>query len=282
MAVLGSGPGPFGGEGTHDIWTSTTMGCFAGPEGAWVLEIGAFHPAPAGFGENAPWRLVYLAPDAKRVTGSEARGENWQYVGEGYLTSGIVGVQDIDGDGVDEVMVRTSSYRVPDHAPTFSSQLFQVKDGAVARWVPVSGRQVVGSMDVDRDGRPNLLLEGIRPAARARARPRRRALLHGRRGDARVPPRRVPVVPSVVEADHRRVAAASGGRGMGCARHEGAERGGRAVRGGDCARRVRAITCVRTFAPEASTRWAMRDVRAARRHGVDSAPRACLAASAAC
>jgi hypothetical protein len=162
-AEFGSGPGPFGAEQKKAVRQSTTMGCYAGTKGAWAIELGIFHRQAQGAGDEAPWQLVYLTPDAKRVTSPEVRGVQWEADGEGRIGTSIDGVYDFDGDGVDEVALREAGYASIDGFHDSGPKLYRLQAGAIVRWDPVPGRHVAGSKDVDRDGRVDLLLTNGSP-----------------------------------------------------------------------------------------------------------------------
>jgi hypothetical protein len=162
MAPFGSGPGPFGAEDKRAIWTSKTMGCWPGPKGAWILDVGVFHKA-ADVGVKTTWQLVYLTPDARRVTGPQARGEQQDADGEGRTITSVWGAHDFDGDGIPEVGVSTFSYWSIDGVGRTTTQLFHVQGGAVVPWDPVPGEKVEGSVDADHDGRVDLVIDGHGP-----------------------------------------------------------------------------------------------------------------------
>jgi hypothetical protein len=150
--------GMFGADMKRAVRDSTTMGCFAGAKGAWVLEVGVFHPGQSG--SNAKWQLVYLTPDALRITGPGARGEDWEADGEGRSSTGIAGVHDFDGDGVDEAAIESSGYASIDGFLDTGPVLYRVQDDSVVVWNPVPGRKVIGAADVDHDGLFDLVLAG--------------------------------------------------------------------------------------------------------------------------
>jgi hypothetical protein len=161
--VFGSGAGPFGADAKRELWKNGTLGCYAGSKGAWAIEVGIFHRASDGVGEDSTWQLVYLTPDARRIAAQEARGENWDADGEGRIYTVIDGVHDFDGDGVDEVAVRTAGYASIDGFHDSGPILYHLQGGAIAAWDPVPGRKVIGSMDADHDGRVDLVLDGGGP-----------------------------------------------------------------------------------------------------------------------
>ena len=157
-AAFPATPGMFGADMKRTVRDSTMLGCHAGAKGAWVLEVGIFHPGQAG--SNATWQLVYLTPDARRVTGSDAKGEDWEADGEGRMQTSIAGVHDFDGDGVDEVAIQSAGYASIDGVHDTGDVLYRVQNGGVVAWDPVPGRKVLGAIDVDRDGLLDLVLGG--------------------------------------------------------------------------------------------------------------------------
>jgi hypothetical protein len=138
LALYGTGPGPFGSDGRAEIAASTRFGCFAGAKGAWVLEHGAFRhsTSPSEPGDVATWTLVYITPDAKRITSKDAHGRHVMALGEGQTTSEIYGTFDFDGDGVDEVFVAESSIWSIDGQLRTKIDAYRLRDGAIVAWTP--------------------------------------------------------------------------------------------------------------------------------------------------
>jgi hypothetical protein len=143
----------------RELQAATTLGCYAGAKGAWAFAVGPWHRESNGVGDEASWQLLYLDPDGKRLTSPDTQGNQWSADGEGNLSTGLEGVHDFDGDGVDEVALHTSGYASIDGWHDSGPMLYRVKDGAIVRWEPVPGRRVLGSMDADHDGRVDLLLD---------------------------------------------------------------------------------------------------------------------------
>jgi len=162
-AIYGTGPGPFGLQSRGEIAASTRFGCFAGAKGAWVLEHGAFHrsTSPAEPGEVATWTLVYVAPDAKRITSKDARGRHVMMLGEGESTAQIYGAFDFDGDGVDEVFVAESSIWSIDGQLRTEYRGYRLRNGGIEAWDPVPKEHVRGWRDVDGDVHPDLFLGNV-------------------------------------------------------------------------------------------------------------------------
>ena len=148
----------------RELQAATTLGCYAGVKGAWAFPVGPWHRERNGVGDEASWQLVYLDPDGKRFTSLDTQGNQWSADGEGNLSTSLEGVHDFDGDGVAEVALHTSGYASIDGWHDSGPMLYSVKDGAIVRWDPVTGRRVLGSMDADHDGRVDLLLDaGVLP-----------------------------------------------------------------------------------------------------------------------
>jgi hypothetical protein len=143
----------------RELQAATTLGCYAGAKGAWAFPVGPWHRERNGVGDEATWQLVYLDPDGKRLTSPDTQGTQWSADGEGNLSTGLEGVHDFDGDGVDEVALHTGGYASIDGWHDSGPMIYRVKDGAIVRWDPVPGRRVLGSMDADHDGRIDLLLD---------------------------------------------------------------------------------------------------------------------------
>ena len=171
--------------------------CTSAGKGAWVLEASqvAFHltgmsgvPSNLGTGVGVGitdvagvWTLAYVdpqgtvirqfgapvapstgphAPGGKKTAASAVNTVNGDFSASIPLNSTSIYVHhDYDGDGVDEVILETHSMIFGGGLPTTTFRGFTFRDGSIWPWPKGDLHRVQSVVDVDGDGRPDLLLE---------------------------------------------------------------------------------------------------------------------------
>jgi hypothetical protein len=144
----------FWSESSHD----TEGRCFAGPRGAWLLELSTFRPERLGTFSfsRGTWSLVFVTSEGKERRGPEARGTLDVAVGEADGTVGVLALNDFDGDGVPEVLLELTTYTAIDGGRATTAS-FTLRGDSVVPWA--SPMRSLAWFDVDRDGRVDVLGE---------------------------------------------------------------------------------------------------------------------------
>lgn len=137
--------------------------CYASPKGAWALDTSKARVLePDEMSDEKGWEvhyeLTYVTPEGRLVKGSPVSGEiSLRY--RNALGVEIVEIFDYDGDGAAEIVVNEwSDYSGESHFE--SRSIFTFRDGEVKRYAPADELKIDGVVDVDRDGRPDLVLPG--------------------------------------------------------------------------------------------------------------------------
>jgi hypothetical protein len=161
-SVYAPGPGPFGTDRREAIRTSSEYGCTLGVKGAWIVAIGAFRSRMGLL--VAPYTVEYVAPDGKTFVlpksaeSPDAPNELSESPGDSESNVSIGAAYDYDGDGLDEVLVFSGGYASINGYSTSTGVGYRFDGAAVGPWSPVPGRMMSEWRDVDRDGRPDILI----------------------------------------------------------------------------------------------------------------------------
>lgn len=136
--------------------------CFSakGTKGAWLVDLSPLRRARKGVVSyyQGTWSLLYVTPEGKRIAGG-ARGTIDALEGEWSNDFDVIGLHDFDADGVAEVMIAAESYTAIDGFHT-EHTAWTFRDGSVVPFRPQLPQQ--GWLDVDADGRPDVLLPPLR------------------------------------------------------------------------------------------------------------------------
>ena len=138
--------------------------CLPSPRGAWALELSEVRTlpespdGPRGTGWEAPFELVHVTPDGQLV---RRGGSKTQFLHQGANGSRwrVVAAFDYDGDGVSELIL-THSWQQTEEDRQDTFEMLTVTGGKVVPYAPAAGLGLTGVLDVDGDGRPDLLVDG--------------------------------------------------------------------------------------------------------------------------
>lgn len=138
--------------------------CYSAGEGAWALDPGAAsivdpdEQAAGNGGWEVPYSLTYVTPRGALVGGGPITGTVAVRERESRDVR-IFAVFDFDGDGVSEIIVaEDADYGGEEHDSKISVVTF--RDGEVKSYAPAEKLDIQGIVDIDLDGRPDLLVPG--------------------------------------------------------------------------------------------------------------------------
>jgi hypothetical protein len=98
--------------------------------------------------------LVYRPKSGVEIEGPEFETATWY---NGRSEASIVAVFDYDGDGVLEAISDQESHG-EDDGPPDHYKVHAIRNGSIVEYPPAHGLHLAGVEDVDKDGRPDLLL----------------------------------------------------------------------------------------------------------------------------
>ncbi len=160
--------------------------CYATKKGAWSIEVSNVRiprvPGEENAVSSADWALAYVdaagtvhrhgmssdgpfvppdgpvTPPKKRTPAPEARIEGALHSAArfGFGVS-VAAVYDFDLDGIDEIILEASSWTFSTSVTRYAAYTF--RDGDIWSWVNIDIPRVRGVVDVDHDGRPDLLFD---------------------------------------------------------------------------------------------------------------------------
>lgn len=138
--------------------------CTSAHKGAWALDPGAANivdpdeQAAGNGGWEVPYTLTYVTPEGTLVKGGPIAG-TVTYRERESRDVRIFAVFDFDGDGVSEIIVaEDADYGGEDHDRNISVVTF--RGGEVKSYAPAEGLDIEAVVDMDLDGRPDLLVPG--------------------------------------------------------------------------------------------------------------------------
>jgi hypothetical protein len=138
--------------------------CVTTPRGTWTIEYTAVtaktEPPPSDLMAPpvhiyAPWRTLHISAAGVRAV---APGGTLYIAGYSAQFADLSDAFDFDGDGDDEVLLRTGYERWDERER--SGQLLTARGGSIAPYPRAAGINIQFMDDIDEDGRPDLLTFG--------------------------------------------------------------------------------------------------------------------------
>lgn len=152
------------GPGKDDTELNHVGVCLPSPRGAWVFEPGEAerYKADPKDGTRGGWKvhytLAYVQPDGKIARSDKVNGDVIAMEDHEHHGVEARALFDYDGDGVSEIVY--SQFDDYGEESSFKVAIATFRDGTIKPYSPADGLDVKDVIDVDRDGRPDLMLPG--------------------------------------------------------------------------------------------------------------------------